>query len=187
MSTSRNALVLAVALCMLGGCNRPATPAPGATDALPVAASSAPAATGAASTAPKPLTQEEMGTVRMASSDSCNIEKIGSVAFGADPVKVTTKATAISGWFLPAVSRHFGAPVQLQLVDQAGDAGWTVPLTMSIQRPDVSPVTGDTQMAGFVQNIDLAGLPPGQYRVMLAFDDDGKAYLCDNNRSIVLE
>lgn len=133
-----------------------------------------------------PLTADELKVARTASTDSCNVEALGTTVFGAAPVDVTDKSTMVSGWFLSAVSKKPGMPAQLRVENMAGTDGWQLPIGSWVARPDVIATMHavDSGNVGFSQAVDLTALPTGQYHLLVTFEDAGQAFVCDKGRVI---
>lgn len=137
------------------------------------------------------ITPADLEVDRAASSDSCNIEAIGSEVFATTtaPIEVVERAVTIGGWVLSSSSKKPGVPAQLRFLNAAGDAGATVRITSWNARPDVITDMGAVGSGdvGFVQAADLSALPAGQYQVSVAFEDGDRAFSCEKGRMIVLK
>ncbi|MGH8028787.1 MAG: hypothetical protein ACREO3_02515 [Arenimonas sp.] len=167
----------------------------GASDSTPVAAT--PAATPAAKPAKAPkmrmpplraITAKQLARKRHNAPSSCNIELIDNVRLTDTPYPVAKDAIAVSGWFVPEISRKTGTPASLWIVDETGAAGWEAPLRNWLPRPTVLTATKavDVGNVGFLQPIDVSTLPPGRYQLTVEFDDTGLRS-CDKQRMLVIQ
>jgi hypothetical protein len=127
------------------------------------------------------LDARALGVTRHAAPASCNIETIGKVRFGAEPVAIDRKPFLLQGWFLSERSKRTGIPAALRLTDASGTKAWDVAIEAFKPRPNVNKVMKgvDAGNAGFAQVVDPAGLPSGRYTVQLVFADAGTALACD--------
>lgn len=192
MNRSRQMLLLVSLSVLAAGCSPAPEGSPGQSTATPQSGSSvgsrATAALDSRAAQLQPLGTSELKVALTAATDSCNVEAVGSTPFANAPLAVKGIATTISGWVLSGISRKPGVPAQLRFVNDAGTAGWQVPIENWIARPDVlstmhAATSGDV---GFSQEVQMGALPAGAYHVLVTFQDAGRSYSCDKGRVVEL-
>ncbi|MFY2763404.1 hypothetical protein [Arenimonas sp. MALMAid1274] len=191
MNRSRLLLLSLAPVLMLAACREPNAPAPepaapaAATEAAPVAAAAAtpsPIASGAETYAEG---------AKFIPGTLCNIEYLGTVAFGAEPVLLDAPQS-LRGW----LGDEQGATprdVELRFVDDADNVMARVPLQLGGSREDVAaafPGKAGLANGGFNQALSPAGLPAGTWRVHLVYTAGegagARAVSCDNGRRVTV-
>lgn len=114
----------------------------------------------------------------------CNLEAVGTVAFGADPVVLAAaQQNVFRGWI--DASGLAKPSYWLRFDDQSANRHLQAPLALTVQRPDVASAhAGAPLVSGFSQKLPVNALPPGHYHVYVAVSSDGETYTCDNGRRV---
>jgi hypothetical protein len=122
--------------------------------------------------------------VPLPATNTCNLEAVAGFPFTAQPVRLYRHAPApVSGW--AALDGSVPDHVNLVAVG-AANATWQVALPVRLARDDVAAYFKSPAMrrSGFAAHVDLSGLPPGEYRLMLQYGDGTRARRCDNDRQV---
>jgi hypothetical protein len=190
MSNLKYAALAGAATLALAAC----TQQPAAPVATPATTDSAAPATAAAPAKAKPaglhqLTAQQIAEGRRGSHQSCRIAKVNGAPLSDAPIVVKREEPIkFSGWFLSANSKRTGIPASIRVVDLAGTTGFQAPVQRWVERLDVNAAHKgvDSGHAGFVQGMRLRAAAPGQYKVFMVFEEDGKRYRCDHDQIIEL-
>lgn len=114
----------------------------------------------------------------------CNLEAVGTIAFGSDPVVLAAgQQNAFRGWV--DASDLTKPSYWLRFDDQSANRHLQASLTLTVQRPDVASAhAGAPLVSGFSQKLPVNALPTGHYHVYVAISSDGETYTCDNGRHV---
>jgi hypothetical protein len=191
MSHAKNTLLIGLLVAVVAGCTQQDAP-PAQPDAAAPADASTPAAAKPApvkAQAPKVLTAEQIAEKRLPQQASCNIETVNNVRFKNAPFQTPAKGIVFSGWLLPEISKKTGVDAEIRVLDATGTAGWQYKINRWTARPDVNAAmkAADEGKTGFAQPVDLATLPPGNYKVLVTFRSNGTPYVCDNGRQVQIQ
>jgi peptidoglycan/LPS O-acetylase OafA/YrhL len=112
---------------------------------------------------------------------SCSVETANTQWLNAGTVQLPRGDVIVEGWVLSEASKRTGLPTSLRLLGVTGGGNWDYPVNDWVSRPQVNQVMHgvDDGMAGFKQRFDFAALAPGEYRLAVAFVDEGVPRLCD--------
>lgn len=120
---------------------------------------------------------------------SCNIEMLNDQAATEKPWELPLNSRLrLDGWVVDE-SNPKRAPEQLFIVlqDVASGSRWNARVSSRFPRPDVVKAKNSALMSGFRAGFDILNLPRGEYRVLLAFWQDGPLKLCDVGRRVLVE
>lgn len=116
--------------------------------------------------------------------------RVNDVALSKTPTRIEDRASvAMHGWLADEETMAWPADAALYIQREGEQvAVWSVGLTEPKPRGDVARKFNAETMrnTGFEVTKNLAGLPAGDYRLVLGFQKDGKQYLCDRNRLVHL-
>lgn len=116
----------------------------------------------------------------------CNLEAVGTARFGAQqmPLKSGEKSS-FAGWINAS---GLTAPTYwLRFDDQSASHYFQMPVTLTVQRPDVASThPGAPLVSGFDVDLPAGGLPDGEYHVYLAATVGNVVYVCDNGRNVTV-
>lgn len=126
------------------------------------------------------------GTMPAKLLSSCNLEAVGTVKFGAQPMPLkSSEKKEFMGWIdasaltQPAYWLRFDSQLASRYVQ--------VPVTLTAQRPDVASThAGAPLVSGFEVDLPAGSLPDGKYHVYLAAEAGGTIYVCDNGRYVTV-
>ena len=123
-------------------------------------------------------------------SELCAI-RVNNIPLSNKPTLISDETTVLMrGWFGDDQTMAWpsGAVLYMQR-DEAGGKVWSVTLPEPLPRGDVARNFKSETMrnTGFEITRSLTALPPGNYRLVLGFDKDGKHYRCDRSRIIQLD
>jgi hypothetical protein len=184
-------LLTVFASLLLASCNEPAVqlPAAGSTPATAMANSPEDAVLQAHQNEMLPLSDKQLLATLSPASESCNLEGIDYVPFGADPANLTRKSAVVDGWLFPKTVSTPEAQARLRFTDDRGTHAWETEITRWVKRDDVVASQGGdaSDKPGFAQSVDFAALPPATYKVTVVFEDSTKSYICDNGRKLTLK
>lgn len=115
---------------------------------------------------------------------SCNLETVGAVTFGSQPLPLKPdEQNMFKGWV--DASGLTQPSYWLRFESQSASRYLQVPVTLTIQRPDVASAhAGAPLVSGFDVTLPAGSLPSGEYHVYLAVISAGGTYVCDNGRHI---
>lgn len=125
----------------------------------------------------------------VAPAGSCNIEMLnGMVATERPFVLPANGALRLVGWVVDESHRQT-APEELFIVLQhvASGSQWNAKVSSRFSRPDVASAMGSSLMSGFTTGFDISNLPQGEYRLVVAYWQDGPLKLCDIGRRVLIE
>jgi hypothetical protein len=118
----------------------------------------------------------------------CNLERVNGAMFAGTPIAVSKEAmTSMGGWLADVDAKVVPDVFQLRFVN--GARMWQVDVQATEARADVQKLLGGNPAfakTGHASEFDLSGLPDGTYHVYTAFAKDGRTYMCDNGRTIVV-
>lgn len=122
--------------------------------------------------------------------ESCNVEQVNGQPFGAAPAQVSrAQPVSISGWGVDKEAGSAASEAELWLINAADAATHAIPLVTAL-REDVATSFGlDPAVAkpGLSATFDVAGLAPGDYKLLLVLRTSGKAAAsCDNGRVVTI-
>lgn len=149
-----------------------------------VSSTSVPSSTGKATPAQiRAYTRDAMRAKPLA---DCNLETIGTTRFGAQSMPLKSgKKSSFAGWI--DASGLNQPTLWLRFDDQSANRNFQLPVTLTVQRPDVASThPGAPLVSGFDIDLSAGGLPYGKYHVYLAATAAKVAYLCDNGRSVIV-
>ncbi len=196
------ALAILAAAGLLSACDKPATPTTPAADAVKPAA---PAVASGPASAPVEVLQPEapvpasgkLATAGAAADNvpvvadpvkgpGCNLEVIAGK--NTTEPKIESKAgstIAVSGWMFSFPTHSIPVNRYLRVETEDGTSAWQTIVGTRSDRPDILPWfnVGDWALnSGFSQDVDLTGLSPGRYHLLLTYTENGKSFACDNGR-----
>lgn len=121
-------------------------------------------------------------------SDLCAI-RANKTPLSKTPTLINDKSSVfLHGWLgdKQTMAWPTGAVLYIQ-GDRSGQV-WSVTLPSPVPRGDVAKNFNSETMrnTGFEVTKNLMALPPGNYRLVLGFEKDGKQYRCDRSRIIQL-
>lgn len=118
---------------------------------------------------------------------NCNLEAIGSVTLGQQPVSLKSgESNVFKGWVYAAQKGQLS--YWLRFDDQAQTRYLQRRVELTVPRPDVVAIDADAPLiSGFDANLAAGSLPAGKYHVYLAAVTGGVTYICDNGRQILME
>ncbi len=178
MKTSiRTAALIASALAV-SACHQPS---------VPVLSAQAPAAESPAATSDFIVvtTPDVLSPVA-----SCNFEQVDKKPFTAEPIAVKAGAEfLVSGFFYSKASESVPDEARLRAISADGTKTWDADVSGRYDRPDVPGYfhVGDwANRSGFEQLVSSKALAPGNYHLLLLFEDKGMTFVCDNGRQLVV-
>lgn len=124
-------------------------------------------------------------------SDFCSLDTVDGALFTLDPPTTLAhpESARISGWVgdRSTLARP-DAPV-LRVNSADGTRAWEIWLGAPKSRGDVvrhydAP---GMQQSGFDAVFDLSALPPGEYRLSLAYQSSGRQVRCDQGRRVIVD
>lgn len=124
-----------------------------------------------------------------AASSRCHIDDLAGK--GATP-SVSIKhgeSLAISGWLATQDGKAVPANATVRLEDGANGRVWEVPIAAFTLRQDVADANNAPALAksGFSVLVDTWELAPNAKHVYLAFQHEGKDYLCDGGHQVIIQ
>ena len=125
----------------------------------------------------------------VASVDSCNIEALNDQAPGEKPLAIRSNGRLrLEGWVVDA-SNPKSAPEHVFMLLQAvaSDSRWYGKISSRVPRVDVVKAKGSALLSGFRAGLDLSQIPRGEYRVLVAFWQEGPLQVCDVGRRILID
>jgi hypothetical protein len=120
---------------------------------------------------------------------TCNVEKVDAQEFKPSPPMVTADSTVrLSGWIIDERSTSVPGKVTVQLVAKNGGPTREQPVTMWRDRPDVARAhNSDAYLkSGFSVDVNLKGLPAGDYVIGLLSEGSDGVSKCDVGRRLVI-
>jgi peptidoglycan/LPS O-acetylase OafA/YrhL len=118
---------------------------------------------------------------------SCNIESVDASLFMTQAMPVEQTEVRVAGWFVSEHSKRSGLPATLRLRTEDATQGWETEVHTWMHRPSTKDfVKAMDDNLGFSVWLDLSALPPGRYRMSMAFEEGGKRYLCNHGRTLDL-
>lgn len=185
----RHCLTLIALACLMAACKEPESTPPAASQAPDhVAQDNQPAPAQSAASGPSLRKLEGAqagGTIKP--SSLCNLEFLGNQKLGMEPVKVDGDSITLKGWLGDAETRATPTQGAVYFATASNMAQvWEIDLSLGGKRDDVAKFHSAPGLAqsGFVQDVPLAGLPNGTYRVYLGYSKQGQKYRCDNGRNL---
>lgn len=117
---------------------------------------------------------------------SCNLEAMGAVRFGAQPMSLNPGGKgAFAGWI--DASGLTQPAYWLRFDDQSASHYFQVPVKLTLQRSDVAAThPGAPLVSGFDVSLPIGGLPDGKYHIYLATTVGDVVYVCDNGRYVTV-
>lgn len=117
---------------------------------------------------------------------SCNLEAVGTAKFGTQPMQLRfDDRKAFMGWI--DASALAKPTYWLRFDNQSANRYVQMPVTLSVQRPDVASThAGAPLVSGFDAYLPADSLPSGKYHVYLAAEAGGAAFICDNGRYVIV-
>lgn len=115
---------------------------------------------------------------------SCNLEAIGTVKYGLDPIELAAgRQNAFKGWV--DASQLTQPSYWLRFDDKNASRHMHVRFDLTVKRADVVAADPNAPLvSGFTVSVPANALPVGQYHVYLAVQSGGAAYICDNGRYV---
>lgn len=176
----------------LTACTEPnAPPAPMAATASEVPASPGSYESTAADTDVEPALHElsaKMVNTHLEIETLCNLERINGTVLDSRMAYsvVAAGVLTVTGWLGRSIDHS--APEQADLWIQGITSArvWQVAITTGLPRADVMKATGFPALAlsGFSLTVNVSGLPPGAYRLLLVYMRNGVNHVCDNGRKL---
>lgn len=126
------------------------------------------------------------GTMPARPLPNCNLEAAGTTKFGAQPIPLKSgEKYALAGWI--DASGLVQPTYWIRFDDQAANRYLQMPVTLTIQRPDVASANAGTPLvSGFNADLPAGDLREGKYHVYLAVKASGTIYVCDNGRYVTV-
>lgn len=126
------------------------------------------------------------GTLPTKPLSSCNLEAVGTVKFGAQPMSLKSgERKAFMGWIDASVLAQ--PTYWLRFDNHSASHNLQMPVTLTVQRPDVASAhAGAPLVTGFDADVPVSDLPEGKYHVYLAARAGGTVYVCDNGRYVTV-
>jgi hypothetical protein len=127
------------------------------------------------------------GNVPLVPAGHCNIERLDGALFGAEVHQLSDAGFELSGWVVDQGKKSVPAGANIWLEKNGDSRIWSVPLALTIGRPDVVENQGGNAAylrSGFSVRINPSGLPAGQYHLLIQYPGDGHAFVCDNGRQL---
>lgn len=200
----RHSLALpCVAICIalvLGGCDRSGS-SPDTQPPQPPPADQAPAVVDTPAAAPEPdalaagpadLTELDEAARLAPTTESrlCMFEKLDGQAIPANTTLVVDDPSnlAVVGW-VGNKDTMTRPPARLRIALVDGTRSWEVSAGPPKGRGDVAKHFGDEGMrdAGFDVSVDASALPPGEYRLSIVHEADGRTFACAKGPRIRIE
>jgi hypothetical protein len=125
----------------------------------------------------------------VASVNSCNIEALNDQPPGEKPLALRLNGRLrLEGWVVDA-SNPKSAPEHVFMLLQAVASGsrWYGKISSRVPRVDVVKAKGSALLSGFRAGLDLSQIPGGEYRVLVAFWQEGPLQVCDVGRRVLIE
>jgi hypothetical protein len=120
----------------------------------------------------------------------CNMERFNGQAFTADAGEASLRSVpVISGWVVDAQNTAAPSAVFIRAESEDKSRVWFAPVHLTVERPDVVAARGGHEAfrrSGYDAKINVSNLPPGKYRLQLAYVTKTEHAICDNGRTIVL-
>lgn len=126
------------------------------------------------------------GTLPTKLLSSCNLEAVGTARYGAEPMLLKSgERKAFKGWIDASA---LAQPIYwLRFDDKSASRHVQMPVTLTVQRPDVASThAGAPLVSGFDVDLPAGSLPDGKYHVYLAAEAGGTIYVCDNGRYVTV-
>lgn len=117
----------------------------------------------------------------------CNIERLDGALFGTEVRQVSGAGFELSGWVVDQGKKSVPDGANIWLEKKDDSRIWSVPLALTINRPDVMENQGGAPaylQSGFSVKINPSSLPGGEYHLLIQYPRDGHAYVCDNGRHL---
>ncbi|HEU0151720.1 MAG TPA: hypothetical protein VFQ84_00095 [Arenimonas sp.] len=120
--------------------------------------------------------------------DACHLEWLGEIGAGEAFRARAGADVEARGWFASIDRTGPAKSPVLRLIAPSGAVGLDVSLDERMQRPDVAAALDaeGAASAGFRQVFSLAGLAPGDYRLVLVDRVAAGEAVCDNGRTLVI-
>lgn len=126
------------------------------------------------------------GTMPTKSLPGCNLEAVGTVRFGVQPMPLKSgEREMFMGWV--DASALTQPTYWLRFDSQPAGRYVQMSVTLTVQRPDVASThAGAPLVSGFDADLPAGSLPNGKYHVYLAAEAGGTVYVCDNGRYVTV-
>lgn len=127
------------------------------------------------------------GNMPLVPAGHCNIERLDGTLFGTEVHQVSGAALELSGWVLDPGKKSVPDGANIWLEKKGDSRIWSVPLALTINRPDVMEDQGGTPAylrSGFSAKINPSSLPAGEYHLLIQYPGDGHVNVCDNGRHL---
>lgn len=125
------------------------------------------------------------GNMPLVPARHCNIERLDGVPFGPEVRQLSRSGFELSGWVVDQGKSSVPADAHIWLEKKGDPRIWSIPLGLTIDRPDVMKNQGNIPgylRSGFTVNITASSLPAGEYHLLIQYPSDGRAFVCDNGR-----
>ena len=121
---------------------------------------------------------------------TCNIEAIDGRPFAGEPLEVPGAGRFLLGGFLfDADTQSVPDNLRMRLVSSDQKSAWETEVEGRLDRPGLPEFLGIGNWAlrsGFMQEVQVGKLAPDRYHLEVSFERDGKRYVCDNGRDILV-
>lgn len=121
---------------------------------------------------------------------TCNIETVNEVHFSGKPIPVKADGAFMLGGFLfDAETKSVPDNIRMRLVGPDQQHAWETPVEGRMDRPGLPEYLkiGDWAFrSGFMQQVRTDGLAVGKYHLEVSFIRDGKRFVCDNGRDVLV-